>query len=421
MAEAVSTSQPAIEDIAASYVRSRPWPYRRWMASVGIPIHKGYFIDDLTKLELGWWEERGCNAAFLELAGSEGISETRLTEIPPGATLPPLKFALDEVVYVVQGRGFSSIWGSDGSSKKSFEWQKNSMFLVPRGHTHQLSNAQGDQPVRLLHYNCLPLVMATLADPEFYFNNARDEQDRLGESNGEFYTPAIAAQISDATLAFGVRDIWFGNFFPDMRAWDKLAAHTMRGVGASAVYVQFPGSEMAAHMSVFPARTYKKAHRHGPAFVIVIPAGDGYSIMWEEGKEKMVFPWKGGQPVRAPQPLVPPALQRRRDVRPLPGVPPAGPVRGLGGADPGPPARPDRVPRRGPVRPPDVRGGARQARPHHPHARASLHRPRLPAPRRELGGSGRGGSHTSTEVCHRRHSYATASCTLWRTIRTVLF
>ena len=294
MAEAVSASQPAIEDIAASYVRSRPWPYRRWMASVGIPIHKGYFIDDLTKLELGWWEERGCSAAFLELAGSEGISETRLTEIPPGATLPPLKFALDEVVYVVQGRGFSTIWGSDGSSKKSFEWQKNSMFLVPRGHTHQLSNAQGDLPVRLLHYNCLPLVMATLADPEFYFNNARDEQDRLGESDGEFYTPAIAAQISDATLAFGVRDIWFGNFFPDMRAWDKLAAHTMRGVGASAVYVQFPGSEMAAHMSVFPARTYKKAHRHGPAFVIVIPAGDGYSIMWEEGKEKMVFPWKEG-------------------------------------------------------------------------------------------------------------------------------
>ena len=294
MAEAVSASQPAIEDIAASYVRSRPWPYRRWMASVGIPIHKGYFIDDLTKLELGWWEERGCSAAFLELAGSEGISETRLTEIPPGATLPPLKFALDEVVYVVQGRGFSTIWGSDGSTKKSFEWQKNSMFLVPRGHTHQLSNAQGDLPVRLLHYNCLPLVMATLADPEFYFNNARDEQDRLGESDGEFYTPAIAAQISDATLAFGVRDIWFGNFFPDMRAWDKLAAHTMRGVGASAVYVQFPGSEMAAHMSVFPARTYKKAHRHGPAFVIVIPAGDGYSIMWEEGKEKMVFPWKEG-------------------------------------------------------------------------------------------------------------------------------
>ena len=44
-------------------------------------------------------------------------------------------------------------------------------------------------------------------------------------------------------------------------------------------------------MSVFDARLYKKAHRHGPGRVIVIPVGEGYSIMWEEGKEKVVVPW----------------------------------------------------------------------------------------------------------------------------------
>ena len=292
MAAGDTTSPAAIADIASSYVRSRPWPYRRWIASVGIPIHTGYYIEDLRSVELGWWEERECNAAFLELAGSEGISEIRVTEIPPGKTLPPLTFALDEVVYVVDGRGLTTIWGPGDGPRKTFEWQKHSMFLIPRGHTHQFSNTQGNRPVRLLHYNCLPLVMATLADPDFFFGNAHAALDRLDAGGGEFYSPAIAAQISDATLAFGVRDIWFGNFFPDMRAWDQLAAHTMRGVGTRAVYVQFPGSEMAAHMSVFPAGTYKKAHRHGPAFVIVIPAGDGYSIMWEEGKEKVVIPWQ---------------------------------------------------------------------------------------------------------------------------------
>ena len=31
-------------------------------------------------------------------------------------------------------------------------------------------------------------------------------------------------------------------------------------------------------MSVFDARLYKKAHRHGPGRVIVIPVGEGYSI-----------------------------------------------------------------------------------------------------------------------------------------------
>ena len=290
MVETQETIPAAITDIASNYVRSRPWPYRRWMSSIGIPIHKGYFIDDLRTIELGWWPERECNAAFLEMMGSEGMSEIRVTEIPPGKTLPAMTFALDEVVYVVEGRGLTTIAGS--GPKKTFEWQKHSMFLIPRGHTHQFTNVQGDRPARLLHYNCLPLVMATLADPEFYFSKSDEVADRLNTGEQEFYSAAVAAQIPDPKLTWGVRDIWFGNFFPDMRAWDKLAAHTMRGIGTRAVYVQFPGSEMAAHMSVFGERTYKKAHRHGPAFVIVIPDGDGYSIMWEEGKEKIVFPWQ---------------------------------------------------------------------------------------------------------------------------------
>ncbi len=99
--------------------------------------------------------------------------------------------------------------------------------------------------------------MATLADPEFFFSDSYDEVDRINQDGSDFYSPAIAAQIPDAKLTWGVRDIWFGNFFPDMRAWDKLAAHTMRGIGTHAVDVQFPGSEMAADMSFFGERTYK--------------------------------------------------------------------------------------------------------------------------------------------------------------------
>ena len=42
---------------------------------------------------------------------------------------------------------------------------------------------------------------------------------------------------------------------------------------------------------MFPSRTYKKQHRHGPGIVIVIPAGEGFSVMWPEGKEKVFIPW----------------------------------------------------------------------------------------------------------------------------------
>ena len=45
-------------------------------------------------------------------------------------------------------------------------------------------------------------------------------------------------------------------------------------------------------MSVFDARTYKKAHRHGPGRVIVVPTGEGYSVLWPEGGERVVVPWQ---------------------------------------------------------------------------------------------------------------------------------
>src|SRR5436305_1424859 len=78
---------------------SRNEPYDQWMESVGIPIHRGYAFDDMREIEVAPWDERGCNAAFLVLAGQEGIQETRITEIPPGASLPPTRIAMEEITY----------------------------------------------------------------------------------------------------------------------------------------------------------------------------------------------------------------------------------------------------------------------------------------------------------------------------------
>ena len=87
---------------------SKVFTYDYWMETIGIPIHRGYYVEDLRTLELGWWEERKTMSAFIQLAGQEGVSAARVTEIPPGKSLPPLQFALDEVVYVAQGRGVTT-------------------------------------------------------------------------------------------------------------------------------------------------------------------------------------------------------------------------------------------------------------------------------------------------------------------------
>ena len=281
------TANPYQSSRAAVEVKA--YTYDRWMESVGIPIHRGFFIEDLRTVELGWWDERQCNAAFIQLMGQEGITSAVVMEIAPGKTLPPVKFALDELIYVLQGRGVSTVWTADGAPKKTFEWQDRSLFQIGSNCYLQLGNMRGDRAARLLRYSYLPLATSLVTEPSFYFNNPFQKVDR---QEIDAYSEAKLIENGDPSLAWGGNRVyWFGNFFPDMAAWDKLTTNRRGGMS---VTIMFPNSEMSCHMSVFPTRTYKKAHRHGPGRVIVIPAGEGYSVLWEEGKEKIVAPWHEG-------------------------------------------------------------------------------------------------------------------------------
>jgi hypothetical protein len=138
-----------------------------------------------------------------------------------------------------------------------------------------------------MHFNYLPIAMSGSNDPNFFFNNPYEER----ELDGEVYSEAkVLRMLGDRDDPF----LWMGNFFPDLQAWDKLAEYQHRGAGGHHLQIKFPNTEMSCHMSVFDARLYKKGHRHGPGRGIVIPAGEGYSIMWPEGGEKVIVPWHEG-------------------------------------------------------------------------------------------------------------------------------
>lgn len=266
--------------------------YDRWLETLKVPIQRGYYVEDLRTIQLGPWEERGCNAAILVLEGQEGVTETRVTEIPPGGTLPPLKFSLDEIVYVLDGRGLTTVWAED-RPKKTFEWQTHSLFVLPRNYSHQLSNAQGNRPARILNFNYLPVAMAVFQDPKYFFDNpctVADLNVLYGEAQEFYYSEAKYVQLGKGWGAF-----WVGNFFPDLTAWDKLRPMRGRGAGGSSASFVFPGTAMRVAIPTMPVGTYKKAHRHGPGISIVIPGeADGYSIMWPPDGEKIVIPWHEG-------------------------------------------------------------------------------------------------------------------------------
>src|SRR4051812_5909044 len=208
------------KNVAQEPAQPRAWgrvsAYQDWMKEQELPIHRGYYIEDLRTVELGWWEERKCNAAFMELAGQEGVTEVRVTEVPAAKTTAPVKMALDELVYVVDGRGLASIRLGD-RAPVSFEWQKHSLFRVPRNHTVEFSNTQGDRGARLLHYNSLPMAMQLLPDPDYFFNSTNEDPEIIYGSSG-FYSEAKVVHQAESEQSSGRPRgaFWNGNFFPDM-------------------------------------------------------------------------------------------------------------------------------------------------------------------------------------------------------------
>ena len=262
--------------------------YERWMVSIGVPVYEGHHVEDLRTVELAWWEQRQAHAAFLHLKGMEGVSEARVMEIPAGKSMPPMKLAIGELVYVLKGQGLTTVWNEAGGARQTFEWAERSLFHLPRHLHHQIYNGSGDLPVRLLHYNYMPVAMSVVPDPDFFFNNPYQGDLRLGEEDDLF---SEAKEVKDERKNTPIGVYWSGNFFPDLDQWDKLASFRDRGAGGLAVFMRFPGDEMGAHMSVFDPGLYKKGHKHGPGRVIVIPAGEGYTVLWKEGGEKIVCPW----------------------------------------------------------------------------------------------------------------------------------
>lgn len=257
--------------------------YDKFIDSLGLPVHGGYYIEDLRKVELAPWDEFECNGAVIQLEGMKGVTESKVLEIPGGGAIPAHTFAIDETFFVLEGHGFTTVWVNE-TKKHTFEWGPRSLFMIPQGVHRTFSNARGDQPAKLVTNSYLPLAMAMFPDPKFFWSDTYADPNLLEVHEGDAYSVATRSEGGRGAT-------WRGNFFTDLASWDGLVPHRQRGGGGHVVDIEFPNSEMGGHMSVFPNGTYKKGHRHGPGVVIIIPAGEGFSVMWPEGEDQVVVPW----------------------------------------------------------------------------------------------------------------------------------
>lgn len=256
--------------------------YQTWQQVEGIPVIRGFYVEDLRSVEVAPWPRKGGRGVFIDMEGTGGTNDAYVCEIPPGGTLAPQRHLYEEVVYILTGRGATRVW-VEGGPELTFEWQAGSLFAIPLNAWHQHFNASGTETARYYAVTSAPLVINLFHNHDFVFNNPFVFRDRF---SGE-------AEFFSGKGQFLASRIWEANFIPDVKTF-QLVEWKARGAGGRNIMFELANNTMIAHISEFPMGTYKKAHRHGPGAHVIILSGKGYSLLWPEGAQPTRVDWHEG-------------------------------------------------------------------------------------------------------------------------------
>lgn len=255
--------------------------YKDWVRNQGIDIISAHYVPDLHKVELKRWDRRGGSAVFINHEASAMSNDCYVCEIPTAGKLQPQRQLYEEMIYVLDGRGSTSVW-NDGGPKISFEWQEGSLFAIPLNTWYQHFNSSGARPARYVGVTNAPIVMNLYEDENFVFNTPYEFKSRfVGEA--DYFEP------KKSTKGFLLET----NFVADARSLPLISAKE-RGAGGGHIRFNLSKSTMNAHISEYPVGTYKRGHRHGPGAHVINLSGKGYTLMWPEGEKPHRYDWKEG-------------------------------------------------------------------------------------------------------------------------------
>jgi len=151
MTEGLISGADILEEpkISTKQIAENRSSYGSWVASEGIPLIEGFFLEDIRKVPLEPWARTGGLACRICLAGTGETNDAYVCEILPGKALKPQRHRFEELIYIVSGRGATTVW-NDPASKHTFEWQEGSVFSPSLNTWYQHFNGNGSEPARYL-------------------------------------------------------------------------------------------------------------------------------------------------------------------------------------------------------------------------------------------------------------------------------
>jgi oxalate decarboxylase/phosphoglucose isomerase-like protein (cupin superfamily) len=275
------------EGMAKNFATEKETPYTRWIAQEGLDILDAMYVRNLHTVELKPWARRGGRGVYLNHDASRTSNDCYVCEIPPGKELAPQRQLFEEMIYVLDGHGSTSVWNSSGQ-KVSFEWKAGAIFAIPLNAWHQHFNGSGKAPARFVAVTNGPPIINAFGDVDFVFNCEHDFRNRFAGESDYFSNKGEQKGLLLDT-----------NFVADAINLPLISAKE-RGAGGGHIRFSMAKGSMNSHISQFPVGTYKKAHMHGPGAHVIILSGEGYSLMYPEGEEPTRYDWQEGSMIVPP-------------------------------------------------------------------------------------------------------------------------
>ena len=257
--------------ITAARPRAKTY-YERWMEKEGVPIVEGFGVTDVRNIALKYWKRLGCEGAYLQLRGLEGITGVYIGKIPPGVTLHPERHLYEKVIYILQGEGVAEIQQRD-RVPQNIQWRTGSLFSPPLNALNRLIN-YSNEPAIFLAVTTAPMALDHYHNEQFVFNSDFSFNDRYDGELG-YFEPS-----NERYLATNNRQwVWETNFIPDARQ-AKIDAQEQKGAGVNITQFEISNNTLIGHLAEWPVGRYHKAHYHGGGAVLMMLRSEGYSLMW---------------------------------------------------------------------------------------------------------------------------------------------
>jgi len=246
--------------------------YERFISAEGVPVIGGFGVASIDTVPMAPWRRVGCEGAYLQFIGSDGVLGWYAGKIPPGGVTLPERHLYEKIIYIFRGEGVAEFQQRD-QVPQNVLWRRGSLLSPPLNTLHRLMN-QSDQPALFLAVTTAPVALDHYRNEQFIFHNefVFNERDdggagNFGSSDGRFLVTHQRAWIHHE------------NFISDVAALGREGS-TAKKRRIKIARFEMAKNSLIAQLVEWPVGRYRKAHCRSGGVGLVILRSSGYSLMW---------------------------------------------------------------------------------------------------------------------------------------------